>query len=200
MTTVAGVENYSGAVVDGTGPSIRFDGINGISVDLASGILYIATGDGAHSYDPSTGKIYVNAVVKVFDPCAGQSSLIYTNGGNQAVSVLYYQGTLFASIYTANLILSIANGSVSFFVCGINNIFSGLESVLAGDTGGASGYQDGQGTNALFAFPAGICMGSDHLIYVADWGNAKIRTVTTDGLTMHLKLLTLMCCRCVKER
>lgn len=56
VTTVAGVEAYSGPPVDGTGSSIRFSSISGISIDSSTGILYIATGDGAHSFDTNTGE------------------------------------------------------------------------------------------------------------------------------------------------
>lgn len=58
----------------------------------------------------------------------------------------------------------------------------GAESDFVGDVGGASGYQDGTGTNALFSSPGGICIGSDEVIYLADFGNYRIRTITTTGI------------------
>lgn len=56
VTSVAGVEDWFVTVTDGTGTSVQFKGFNQITVDRSSGVLYLATSDGAHSFDPSTGE------------------------------------------------------------------------------------------------------------------------------------------------
>ncbi|MAT10870.1 MAG: hypothetical protein CMM02_07665, partial [Rhodopirellula sp.] len=48
--------------------------------------------------------------------------------------------------------------------------------VLAGSSSPNSGSTDGNGVSAQFSNPRGICSNSDgSFVYVADWGNAKIR-------------------------
>lgn len=57
----------------------------------------------------------------------------------------------------------------------------GTAAVIAGDSGGAQGNQDGIGQNALFYGPAGIAIGPNDVVYIAEWGNAQLRTMTTSG-------------------
>ena len=47
--------------------------------------------------------------------------------------------------------------------------------------GGARGYIDGQGITARFFVPAGIAIGLDDNLYIADSGNHRIRKVSPDG-------------------
>jgi sugar lactone lactonase YvrE len=56
---------------------------------------------------------------------------------------------------------------------------SGLVSTLAGS--GTSGSSDGVGTAASFAVSFGIAVDADGNVYVADWGNNKIRKITPTG-------------------
>ena len=58
----------------------------------------------------------------------------------------------------------------------------GVTTTIAGAAGVAkSGYADGRGTNALFRLPYGICVDTNHNLYVADTGNSAIRKITPDG-------------------
>ncbi|HTR42687.1 MAG TPA: chitobiase/beta-hexosaminidase C-terminal domain-containing protein [Pseudomonadales bacterium] len=56
--------------------------------------------------------------------------------------------------------------------------FSGYVSTMAG--GGASGFQNGPGSMALFNGAAGLCMDTNGNIYVADSGNNCIREISPD--------------------
>lgn len=48
--------------------------------------------------------------------------------------------------------------------------------------GGAAGNRDGGGTEASFRFPSDVAVGRDGTCYVADTGNHRIRTITSDGV------------------
>jgi sugar lactone lactonase YvrE len=76
-----------------------------------------------------------------------------------------------------------ANGSIYFSEFGNNTVRRlgrrGFVSLIAGNP--TAGYQDGQGTNALFRGPAGITMYNGDF-YVTDSSNHCVRKVTATGL------------------
>ena len=43
---------------------------------------------------------------------------------------------------------------------------------------GTSGWKDGRKSEALFSEPTGIGIAKDGAIYVADWGNGRVRKLT----------------------
>ncbi len=55
----------------------------------------------------------------------------------------------------------------------------GIVSTFAGT--GSFGSNDGDGATASFYFPAGITVDSDNNLYIADFGNNKVRKITPDG-------------------
>jgi hypothetical protein len=78
-----------------------------------------------------------------------------------------------------------ANGTI--YVVDQNNdsirmISGGTVSTLAGPTTRAGGYVDATGSAARFFNPAGIAMGPDGDLYVADSSNNVVRRVTTTGV------------------
>jgi surface protein len=60
---------------------------------------------------------------------------------------------------------------------------AGVVSTLAGST---RGYEDGSGPNAKFSEPRGITVDIQGTIYVADYGNDKIRKITSTGVVTTL--------------
>lgn len=57
---------------------------------------------------------------------------------------------------------------------------NGNVTTLAGSAG-TNGYNDAQGTNALFSSPEGLSIDANGLLYVADASNNVIRRIFTDG-------------------
>lgn len=55
----------------------------------------------------------------------------------------------------------------------------GVITTIAGS--GIRGYKDGDGKTAMFAYPTGIAVDKDRLIYVADRGSHTIRKIVNDG-------------------
>lgn len=55
----------------------------------------------------------------------------------------------------------------------------GIVSTFAGT--GSIGSNDGNGATASFYFPAGITVDGDDNLYIADFGNNKVRKITPDG-------------------
>jgi|GEM_PF-3965092 len=52
--------------------------------------------------------------------------------------------------------------------------------------GSTTGYQDGTGTAARFASPAGIAAGDNGTLYVSDRGNKRIRQISPEGIVSLL--------------
>jgi len=57
---------------------------------------------------------------------------------------------------------------------------NGQVSTFAGT--GAGGYLDGEGLSSKFYYPAGIAIDAQNILYVADYGNHKIRKITPTGI------------------
>jgi sugar lactone lactonase YvrE len=60
----------------------------------------------------------------------------------------------------------------------------GTVSTLAGNP--TSGYQDGQGTNAMFTFPNGVAVAADGTVYVTEPDNHVVRKISPTGLVTTL--------------
>ncbi len=60
---------------------------------------------------------------------------------------------------------------------------AGEVSTVAGD---ADGYAEGKGAQARFSRPTGITVGPNGVLYVADTGNHRIRTIAPDGTVSTL--------------
>lgn len=60
----------------------------------------------------------------------------------------------------------------------------GIVSTFAGT--GSIGSNDGDGATASFYYPAGIAVDGDDNLYIADFGNHKVRKITPDGIVSTL--------------
>jgi hypothetical protein len=59
-----------------------------------------------------------------------------------------------------------------------------IVATLAGS--GTPGYADGNGTSASFSFPSGVAVDGSGNVYVADYGNHRIRKITASGIVTTL--------------
>jgi len=95
---------------------------------------------------------------------AREGSITASGPRSAAGLALGPDGSLFIADSTGNRVWSIGH--------------DGTARVVAG---GASGYRDGPGTEALFRQPLDVAIAADGLCYVADTGNDRIRRIERDG-------------------
>lgn len=165
VTTWAGSAGTAGTA-DGTGSAARFGVPSGVAVS-PSGTVYVVDGL-AHS---------VRAISpdRVVTTLAGLGGLSGTaDGTGSAARFLYPQAV--ATDLTGNLYVADTGNST------IRKISSaGVVTTLAGSAG-VAGYVDSPDiTKARFRNPAGIAIGNDGVIYVADTGNNVIRKIDLNG-------------------
>ena len=165
FTNFAGSAGYSGSA-DGTGIFARFYGPNCLAID-GSGTLYVA--DAGNS---TIRKITPGGVVSTLAGTAGQSGSADGSGGAALFSdpfgvALDGSGNLYVADYYNNNIRKITPG--------------GVVSTLAG-LAGQTGSTDGSGSAARFNGPAGVAVDQNGNVYVADYGNATIRVITSSGV------------------
>jgi len=60
----------------------------------------------------------------------------------------------------------------------IRKICKGMVSTFAGSK---QGFADGEASKAMLSYPTGLALDAERNIYVADWGNDRIRRVTPQG-------------------
>jgi len=84
------------------------------------------------------------------------------------------------------------DGSGNVYVAdSVNNVIrkitsAGSGSILAGSNSFAAGYKDATGSQALFNQPIGIAVDGSGNVYVADYGNAAVRKITSGGVVTTL--------------
>ena len=170
VTTIAG--SGSGGSADGTGATASFSEPRGVAVD-ASGNIYVA--------DRSNNKIRKITSAGVVTTFAGSGTVGSADGTGTAAS--FYQPfgvTIDASgnIYVADV-----------FNNKIRKITSaGDVTTFAGS--GVGGSADGTGAAATFDQPRAVAVDASGNIYVADYGNNKIRKISLTGYTISPTLPT----------
>lgn len=118
--------------------------------------------------------------------------LVMDKRGNMFIAD--YGNRLIRKIDTAGVVTNFA--SVTYLthiaIDGFNNLYvsdgdvlrkispQGDKSILAGSIYG-SGYVDGAGTDAKFNFPRGLAVDDSGYVYVADYGNHRIRKISPAG-------------------
>jgi len=173
ITTIAG--KYDSARYNGDGiPALVADFCfpSAICFDK-SGNLYIADqgSDKVRKITISTGII---STVAGLSTAAGADTFGYTGDNILATNTALY--------FPADVFLD-STGNI-FIADGYNNrirkvnALTGIITTVAGiDTAGATG-DGGPATNAALNAPSGVCVDKSGNIYIADWGNNKIRKVT----------------------
>jgi sugar lactone lactonase YvrE len=166
VSTFAGNGNYGFA--DGTGLNTSFYSPMSIAIDSSNNI-YVAD----HNNN-RIRKITPNAVVTTI---AGNGTPSFADGNGTNASFYYPSGIVIDSsnnIYVADT----GNNRIRK----INT--QGVVSTIAGS--GTASYIDGSGVNAQFYLPTGITLDSSGNLYVTDYNNQVIRTISTSGTVTTL--------------
>jgi len=193
VTTLAGGGTVRAA--DGAGTAASFSQPEGLTLD-ASGNLYVADcgNNKIRKVDPvgnvttvanlsapaaitvdAVGTLYVVDDTYIYKIANGQ---VTTLAGRGAEGLIDGPGT-YAAFYGLLGITIDANGNL--FVADSNNNAvrkvtpDGEVTTIAGGVGGDA---DGPANTSSFNYPWGIAVDPNGVIYVADWGNNKIRKIT----------------------
>ena len=166
----AGTPGITGSA-DGTGAAARFNTANYVTVNPATGTIYI--GDSG------------NSTLRAMTPAGAVSTLAGTVGafgfadGTGSAARFNFPGGL-ALDAAGNLFLADWD---NFLIRRITP--AGVVTTLAGSPG-VAGSTDGTGAAARFRNPNGLAADAAGNLYVADWGNHTIRRVTPAGVVTTL--------------
>jgi streptogramin lyase len=173
VTTLAG-DTVSGST-DGTGTTARFSTPMGIAIDNL-GSIFVADGS-----NHCIRRITTTGVVTTF---AGQKGTAGFSNSSNPLSALF------------NFPYGVAiNSSREMFVADVANnairriLPSGTVSTFCGAA--TSGHTDGFGTAASFAFPMGVTIFQDTILFIADFSNNEIRKCSANGFVKTLSGSTI---------
>lgn len=161
VTTLAG-DGLAGHI-DGAGATARFNYPRGVAVDGA-GNVYVGDTD-----NDRIRKITPQRVVSTF---SGEGVRGFADGARAAARFYHPNGLAVdqaGNVYVADA----SNRKVRKVSPG------GTASTLAGDA--ISGYADGLGTEARFNSPRAVAVDAAGTVFVADYGNSRIRKVSREG-------------------
>ena len=171
VTTLAGSAGVAGTT-DGSGSAARFNHPTGLTVD-GSGNIYVSD-----STNNTIRKITSSGAVTTLAGLAGVmgaadgtgNGALFNNPGGLAVD-----GS--GNIYVADT----GNSAVRKITpAGVVRLLAGLP--------GVAGLKDGTGSDAWLNQPKDVAVDFSGSVYVADTGNATIRTITAAGVVTTLSL------------
>ena len=166
VSTLAG--SGTSGYADGTGTAAQFKNPYGVAVDGA-GTVYVA--------DEGNHRIRKVTAAGVVSTLAGSGTAGFADGTGTAAQFNFPTGVAVdcsGTVYVADYV----NQRIRKVTA------AGVVSTLAGS--GTAGFADGTGTAAQFNFPTGVAVDGTGTVYVADYVNQRIRTVTAAGVVSTL--------------
>lgn len=169
VTTLAGSTGNTGST-DGTGTNARFNTPQHLAVD-SSGNVYVADGS-----NHTIRKVTPAGVVTTLAGSAGNTGS--TDATGSAARFNYPRGIAVdaaGNVYVGDH----SNHTIRKVTpAGVVTTFAGLA--------GATGTTDNTGSLARFYLPFGLAVDSTGTLYVGDYGNLLVRTITTGGTVSSL--------------
>jgi hypothetical protein len=161
----------SGGYVDGAAGSAKFNGPSGVAVNAAGTVVYVT------DYGNSKVRKITEGNVTTL---AGGTHGAWQDGASNVARFYYPSGIAIDRTETVLFIgdklthrirvVTIATGAVTTLAGGANST-----------VGNAGAWADGNGANASFYNPLGLCVDVNNNVYVADQANHRIRKVTYPG-------------------
>jgi sugar lactone lactonase YvrE len=161
VTLLAGSLGNAGSA-DGKGSAAQFNNPGGVAVDAAGNVLVADTGN--HTLRRITPDGTVTTV-------AGSPGLTGTADGLGALARFNTPTGLAMSSTGAVYVSDSLNHTIR--ILGVD----GTVSTYAG-TPGQAGFNDGNARSALFDQPNGLALAANGTLYVADYGNSCLRTIS----------------------
>jgi sugar lactone lactonase YvrE len=165
ISTIAGDGAWGYSGDGGAATAAELNTPSGIAVDV-SGNVYIA--------DYGNNRIRKVTPTGIISTIAGNGTAAYSGDGGAATA---------AELYTPSGVTLDGSGNL-YIADQFNNRIrkvtaAGVISTIAGDN--AQGYSGdgGAATTAELYYPFGISVNGSGIVYIADWGNNRIRKVTT---------------------
>jgi streptogramin lyase len=158
VTTFAGSLAGTNGYKDAADTSARFDYPDGITID-AAGNLFVSD--------------YNNKAIRKITPAGAVSTFYTTNTLFGPAGLCFdHSGNLIVAAQDANQVVRISP--------------AGVLTSIAGSADGTSGYVNGMGASAQFYFPEDVKVNSAGDIYVADYVNNDIRSISPTGVVTTL--------------
>ncbi|HEY8295054.1 MAG TPA: NHL repeat-containing protein, partial [Micrococcaceae bacterium] len=170
VTTLAGSPGVAGST-DATGSSALFNEPEGIAVNSAGTLIYVAD-----TWNHTIRQITAGAVVSTLAGSAGN----FGNANGTGSGAQFYQPQGVAVDSSGNVYVGdTGNQTIRMVTSG------GVVTTLAGSAG-TFGSTDATGTSASFWGPQGLAVDSALNVYVADAFNHTIRKITSGGAVTTL--------------
>jgi sugar lactone lactonase YvrE len=119
--------------------------------------------------------------------CASDPSFIVGNKSttlNDPTVTAIVTGLLPITSYYCRVNATNANSTSAWSVTVGPTTTTTIVTTMAGS--GIAGFADLQGTNAQFSIPSGVAVDTSGTVYVADYGNSRIRKITSSGMVSTL--------------
>jgi len=170
VTSIAGSMNGSTGSTNGTGSAARFFIPVGIATDGA-GNLYIAD-----ESNNEIRKVVISTGVVTLLAGSSTAATGTTNGTGTAARFNTPIGIVYNPLDGALYVTDNGNNEIRRVTT------SGVVTLFAGSSTGASGLTNGTGTAAAFNAPEGIAIDASGNFYVTDQNNNEIRKITSAGV------------------